>query len=102
MFHTPNDKSYQCADVGKISLSTSMQWNYTKMASHDVANTTANALQVRFDAFRNIGNSIPDQFRVNFYLLKILSHADYIFNLPILILLKFGNTYSFILGFNRL
>ena len=77
MFHTPNDKSYQCADVGKISLSTSMQWNYTKMASHDVANTTANALQVRFDAFRNIGNSIPDQFRVNFYLLKILSHADY-------------------------
>jgi len=65
MFHTPNDKSYQCADVGKISLSSSMQWNYTKMASHDVANTTANALQVQFDAFRNIGNSIPDKFRVS-------------------------------------
>ena len=91
MFHTPNDKSYQCADVGKISLSSSMQWNYTKMASHDVANTTANALQVRFDAFRNIGNSIPDQFRVNFYYLKscLMLIID-IFNLPILILLEFG------------
>jgi len=68
MFHTPNDKSYQCADVGKISLISSMQWNYTKMASHDVSNTTANALQVQFDAFRNIkalANVIPDQFRVS-------------------------------------
>ena len=76
MFHTPNDKSYQCADVGKISLSSSMQWNYTKMASHDVANTTANALQVQFDAFRNIGNSIPDKFRVNNYLRKLFSYSE--------------------------
>ena len=76
MFHTPNDKSYQCADVGKISLISSMQWNYTKMASHDVSNTTANALQVQFDAFRNIkavANVVPDQFRVNL-------HLNYIFN----------------------
>jgi len=67
MFHTPNDKSYQCADVGKISLISSMQWNYTKMAPHDVSNTTANAFQVHFDAFRNIpeDNNKSDQFRVS-------------------------------------
>lgn len=68
MFHTPIDKSYQCADVGKISLISSMQWNYTKMAPHDVSNTTANAFQVHFDAYRNIPTNdilVPDQFRAS-------------------------------------
>ena len=67
MFHTPIDKSYQCADVGQISLISSMQWNYTKMAPHDVSNTTANAFQVHFDAYRNIPTNdiiVQDQFRV--------------------------------------
>jgi len=68
MFHTPIDKSYQCADVGKISLISSMQWNYTKMAPHDVSNTTANAFQVHFDAYRNIPTNdiiVQDQFRAS-------------------------------------
>lgn len=67
MFHTPIDKSYKCADVGKISLISSMQWNYTKMAPQDVSNTTANAFQVHFDAYRNIPTNdilVQDQFRV--------------------------------------
>jgi len=63
MFHTPNDKSYQCADVGKITLSSSMQYNYTKMAPEHVANTTVKALDVRFDAFRNVVNGNQGQFR---------------------------------------
>jgi len=63
MFHTPKDKSYQCADVGKISLSSSMQWNYTKMAPEHVDNTTIKALHVRFDAFRNVVNGIKGEFR---------------------------------------
>jgi len=68
MFHTPIDKSYQCADVGQISLISSMQWNYTKMAPHDVSNTTANAFQVHFDAYRNIPTNdiiVQDQFRAS-------------------------------------
>jgi len=68
MFHTPIDKSYKCADVGQISLISSMQWNYTKMAPHDVSNTTANAFQVHFDAYRNIPTNdiiVQDQFRAS-------------------------------------
>ena len=64
MFHTPKDKSYQCADVGKISLLSAMQWNYTKMAPEHVDNTTIKALHVRFDAFRNVVNGIKGEFRV--------------------------------------
>ena len=64
MFHTPKDKSYQCADVGKISLSSSMDWNYTKFAPEHVDNTTIKVLHVRFDAFRNVVNGIKGEFRV--------------------------------------
>lgn len=63
MFHTPKDKSYQCADVGKISLSSSMDWNYTKFAPEHVDNTTIKVLHVRFDAFRNVVNGIKGEFR---------------------------------------
>jgi len=65
MFHTPNDKSYLCADVGEISLLSQMKWNYTKMAPHDVENTTVSALHVQFDAFRNIANGDPEKFRTS-------------------------------------
>ena len=64
MFHTPKEYSYQCADVGKISLLSSMQWNYTKMAPTHVDNTTVKALHVQFDAFRNIVDGIKGKFRV--------------------------------------
>lgn len=63
MFHTPKDKSYQCADVGKISLSSSMDWNYTKFAPEHVDNTTIKVLHVRFDAFRNVVDGIKEEFR---------------------------------------
>jgi len=63
MFHTPKEYSYQCADVGKISLLSSMQWNYTKMAPEPVDNTTVKALHVQFDAFRNIVDGIKGKFR---------------------------------------
>jgi len=63
MFHTPNDRSYLCADVGKVSLLSQLKWNYTKMAPHDVENTTLRALHLQFDAFRNIANGEPGEFR---------------------------------------
>ena len=104
MFHTPKDKSYQCADVGKISLSSSMDWNYTKFAPEHVDNTTIKVLHVRFDAFRNVVNGIKEEFRViKSYLLNISLFSktcslEYSEEFLILIILQ----RYFIVGFNRL
>jgi hypothetical protein len=99
MFHTPKDKSYQCADVGKISLSSSMDWNYTKFAPEHVDNTTIKVLHVRFDAFRNVVNGIKGEFRViKSYLLDISLSSKYSVEFLILIILQ----RYFIVGFNRL
>ena len=54
MFHTPDGRSYLCADVGTISLFAQMNWDYDKAAPHDVQNTTVHATNVQFDAFRNL------------------------------------------------
>jgi len=63
MFHTPDDRSYLCADVGAISLFATMNWDYDKAAPHDVQNTTVHATNVRFDAFRNVPPSVPKGYR---------------------------------------
>ena len=65
MFHTPNSKSYKCSDVGKISLLSGLQWNYTNMAPTSLQNTTVSVLQVQFDAFRNVDNGVSGTFRVS-------------------------------------
>ena len=64
MFHTPNDRSYLCADVGEISLNAHMDWDYDKFTPLKVINTTVRAKHVQFDAFRNIANGSPTGFRV--------------------------------------
>ena len=69
MFHTPDDRSYLCADVGAISLFATMNWDYDRAPPHDVQNTTVHATNVRFDAFRNVPPSVPKGYRV---ILRIL------------------------------
>ena len=68
MFHTPNDNSYLCADVGEVSLISTMKYNYTTSLPLTVDNTTMHALHVQFDAFRNIANVAPGVFRVSSYI----------------------------------
>jgi len=65
MFHTPNDNSYLCADVGEVSLISTMKYNYTTSLPLTVDNTTMHALHVQFDAFRNIANVAPGVFRTS-------------------------------------
>ena len=52
MFHTPNDNSYLCADVGEVSLISTMKYNYTTSLPLTVDNTTMHALHVQFTLFK--------------------------------------------------
>lgn len=63
MFHTPNDRSYLCADVGQFSLVSTIQYDYPKFPEHSVENTTVHATHVQFDAFRNLPTHVPKEFR---------------------------------------
>ena len=67
MFHTPDDRSYLCSNIGEISLFAQMEWDYDKAAPLTVGNTTVHATHVQFDAFRNIEKdiSVESDFRVS-------------------------------------